>query len=102
MNKQKDKAPAAKPEELFGRIVTILEQALGAVVRAVNTNMVLAYWLIGREIVNNLQSGDERAEYGKQMLADLSSRLIQRYGNSARTPTMPGHSISRLWMGMKM
>lgn len=88
MNKQKDKAPAAKPEELFGRIVTILEQARGAVVRAVNTNMVLAYWLIGREIVHDLQAGEERAEYGKQMLADLSSRLIQRYGNGFSVPNL--------------
>ena len=33
MNKPKANVPAAKPEELFGRIVTILEQARGAVVR---------------------------------------------------------------------
>ena len=73
---------------LFGRIVSILEQARGNVVRAVNTNMVLAYWLIGREIVNDLQSGDERAEYGKQMLADLSSRLIHRYGSGFSVPNL--------------
>lgn len=79
---------AAVKTPLFGRIVSILEQARGNVVRAVNTNMVLAYWLIGREIVNNLQSGDERAEYGKQMLADLSSRLIQRYGSGFSVPNL--------------
>jgi len=88
MSKPKGKVPAAKPEELFGRIVSILEQARGAVVRAVNTNMVLAYWLIGREIVRDLQAGEERAEYGKQMLADLSSRLTQRYGSGFSVPNL--------------
>ena len=35
-----------KTDELFGRIVSILEQARGNVVRAVNTNMVLAYYTV--------------------------------------------------------
>jgi predicted nuclease of restriction endonuclease-like (RecB) superfamily len=88
MNKPKGKGSAAKPDELFDRIVTILEQARGNVVRAVNTNMVLSYWLIGREIVHDLQAGEERAEYGKQLLADLSSRLTQRYGNGFSVPNL--------------
>jgi predicted nuclease of restriction endonuclease-like (RecB) superfamily len=68
------------PEELFGRIVSILEEARGNVVRAVNSNMVLAYWLIGREIVQELQGGEDRAAYGKKIIADLSKRLTERYG----------------------
>ena len=42
---------SAGPDALFDRIVTILEEARGNVVRAVNTGMVTAYWLIGREIM---------------------------------------------------
>jgi predicted nuclease of restriction endonuclease-like (RecB) superfamily len=67
--------------DLFSRVVSILEQARGNVVRAVNSNMVTAYWLIGREIVLELQSGEERAEYGKQVLENLSNRLKEQYGN---------------------
>ena len=66
-----------KPDALFGRVVSILEQARGNVVRAVNTQMVLAYWLIGREIVQELQGGEERAAYGKKIIEDLSARLTQ-------------------------
>lgn len=77
------------PEELFGRIVSILEQARGNVVRSVNSNMVWAYWLIGREIVQELQSGDDRAEYGKQVIEGLSRRLNEKYGK--------GFSTSNLW-----
>ena len=39
---------------LFDRVVSILEKARASVVRAVNSNMVIAYWLIGREIVQEL------------------------------------------------
>lgn len=80
MSKPKRKITAKKPEALFERIVSILEPARGNVVRAVNSNMVLAYWLIGREIVQELQGGEDRAEYGKKVIADLSGRLTERYG----------------------
>lgn len=80
MSKPKGKASAAKPEPLFDRIVTILDQARGNVVRAVNTNMVLAYWLIGREIVEELQRGKGRAKYGEEVIDQLSKRLMERYG----------------------
>jgi len=40
-------------DDLMDRVVSILEQARANVVRAVNSNMVIAYWLIGREIVRS-------------------------------------------------
>ncbi|HND52734.1 MAG TPA: DUF1016 N-terminal domain-containing protein [Pirellulaceae bacterium] len=58
----------------------MLEQGRANVVRSVNFNMLLAYWLTGREIVQVVQAGEERAEYGKQLLANLSKRLTARYG----------------------
>ena len=69
------------PESLlFKRVVTILEQARTQVVRNVNSQMVLAYWKIGREIVEEKQQGAIRAEYGKQVINELSIRLAERYG----------------------
>jgi predicted nuclease of restriction endonuclease-like (RecB) superfamily len=65
---------------LMDRVVSILEQARANVARAVNSNMVIAYWLIGREIVEALQSGEDRAEYGQGLLNDLSEQLGKRYG----------------------
>jgi predicted nuclease of restriction endonuclease-like (RecB) superfamily len=75
---------------LFDRVATILDAARSSVVRAVNSRMVLAYWLIGREIVQDLQGGDERAEYGKRVISDLSAKLTQRYG--------AGYSAANLWL----
>ena len=73
---------------LFDRVVSILEQARGNVVRAVNTSMVTAYWLIGREIVQELQGGDERAEYGKQVVEKLAVALTRKYGKGFSAPTL--------------
>ena len=40
-----------REEELFERVAEIIESARGHVARTVNSAMVHAYWLIGREIV---------------------------------------------------
>lgn len=77
-----------KPNLLFDRVVTILEEARSNVVRSVNSNMVLVYWMIGREIVQEVQKGEERAEYGKQVLKDLSDKLQRLYS--------PGFSVANL------
>ena len=66
---------------LFERVSSILEQTRSNVVRSVNSNMVLAYWLIGQEIVQALQGGEERAEYGSQVIEQLSARLTKHFGN---------------------
>ena len=88
MSKPKKKVTAEQPDALFGRVVSILEQAQGNVVKAVNTNMVLAYWLIGREIVQEMQGGEERAAYGKKVVEELSARLTERYGKGFSPTTL--------------
>lgn len=65
---------------LMARVVTILEEARSGVARAVNSRMVLAYWLISREIVLAIQGGEDRAGYGQRVLAALAAELTQRYG----------------------
>lgn len=89
MDKSGYNLPAGKPDsQLFDRIVTILEEARGNLVRAVNTQMVTAYWLIGREIVEELQGGEDRAAYGKQVVEKLSARLTERYGSGFSVPNL--------------
>lgn len=75
-------------DSLFDRVASILEQARSNAVRAVNANMVLAYWLIGREIVQALQGGDSRAEYGKQVIEELSGRLKNHFGRGFSTTNL--------------
>jgi len=78
----------AEDDSLFSRVVSILEQARANVVRAVNNSMVTAYWLIGQEIVLELQGGEERAEYGKQVIENLAKRLTDLYGKGFSAPTL--------------
>ena len=80
--------PVTKTEdELYTRIASIIEASRSHVSRSINTAMVHAYWLIGREIVEVEQQGEERAEYGTELMKRLAERLTQQYGKglSART-----------------
>jgi hypothetical protein len=74
---------------LVERVVTIIEEARSRVVRTVNCEMVLSYWHIGREIVEYVQHGEARAEYGEQVIEDLSAQLLARVGR--------GYSARNLW-----
>src|SRR3954464_689746 len=70
----------AVPAALFERIRAILEQARAQVARSVNSEMVRAYWLVGREIVEEEQRGKARAGYGDELSAQLSGRLQATFG----------------------
>ncbi|MBK7097324.1 MAG: DUF1016 family protein [Sphingobacteriales bacterium] len=65
---------------LYSKIVALLQAARQSVVRAVNHTMVYTYYEIGRMIVEDEQQGKERAEYGKQVLKELSERLSSKFG----------------------
>jgi predicted nuclease of restriction endonuclease-like (RecB) superfamily len=67
-------------EPLYERISAILTAARANVARTVNTEMVRAYWLIGREIVEEEQAGQARAAYGGDVIAQISSRLQSAFG----------------------
>ena len=74
--------------DLFDRVVAILEQARARTARAVHSEMVLAYFHIGREIVQQIQRGDARAEYGQRVIEELSAQLTQRYGRGYSTTNL--------------
>ncbi len=42
--------------------------------------MVRAYWEIGREIVEDEQQGEQRAEYGKALIENLARELTAQHG----------------------
>ena len=74
--------------ELLTRIRQIWETAREHTVRSVNSAHVCANWLIGQQIVEAEQGGTERAEYGTQLLKNLSVKLTEDYGS--------GFSVSAL------
>lgn len=68
------------PRGLYQSIAEVIAQARQQVRQAVNQHMVQAYWHIGRLIVEQEQQGQQRAEYGKQQLKQLSERLQTEFG----------------------
>lgn len=65
---------------LFSQVVALLQNARQQVLRTVNSTMVYTYFEIGRMIVEEEQSGKERAQYGKQLLKGLSEQLTVEFG----------------------
>lgn len=68
-------------KSLFENIKHVLDTAKQCIARNVNFTMVEAYWQIGKHIVEYEQQGDTRAEYGKKVIEDLSSKLMKEYGS---------------------
>jgi predicted nuclease of restriction endonuclease-like (RecB) superfamily len=65
---------------LLDKIANIFSEARGKVVREINRAQVLAYWEIGREIIEFEQKGKIRAEYGKELIDRLSKDLTEKFG----------------------
>ena len=67
-------------DQLLLNVGETLEQGRQQAVYAVNSAMVQTYWEIGRQIVEYEQHGNEKAEYGSDVLNRLSRDLTDRYG----------------------
>jgi predicted nuclease of restriction endonuclease-like (RecB) superfamily len=66
--------------KLVSDIGTLLNKGRKQMAIAVNTSMVQTYWSIGKHIVEFEQKGNERAEYGSNLINRLSRDLTERYG----------------------
>lgn len=65
---------------LLDDIRHLLTYARQTLVQTVNSAMVQTYWQVGRLIVEHEQQGQARAEYGKQVLAQLAQNLTTEFG----------------------
>jgi predicted nuclease of restriction endonuclease-like (RecB) superfamily len=73
--------PEKQPySELIDTIGSLLQQGRQQAVQSVNTILVQTYWHIGQHIVEFEQKGNQKAEYGSQLLDILSNDLTQSYG----------------------
>ena len=74
--------------ELIERIEQIINQAKYNIAKSVNTNMVQAYWNIGKYIVEFEQGGSFKAKYGEALLANLSKDLRLKLGRGYSRPNL--------------
>ena len=66
--------------KLLNSIGVTIDTARSNAAKAINQELVKAYWEIGRHIVQFEQQGNERAEYGSELLSRLSEDIGYRYG----------------------
>lgn len=64
---------------LFNEVRRLIDDAKGRVAASVNAELTWLYWQIGRCIKSDVLR-NERAEYGKQVMAGLSRQLTATYG----------------------
>ena len=68
----------AATQSLIKDLRQIIEQARGHVAATANYELTMMYWHIG-ERINHEVLGNQRAEYGKQIVASVSRQLQQEY-----------------------
>lgn len=66
-------------ERLFGDVASIIELARRRAAVAVNSELVMLYWGVGKRIREDVLGG-ERAEYGQAVVKRLAERLTAQYG----------------------
>lgn len=67
--------------QMIEEVKDIIISSRNKIAYEVNNTMLLAYWNVGRIIVENEQNGNIKAEYGKQVLKELSKELRKILGS---------------------
>lgn len=67
-------------QSLIKDLRQIIEQARGHVAATANYELTMMYWHIG-ERINREVLGNQRAEYGKQIVASVARQLREEYGS---------------------
>lgn len=80
MSEKNQPVLAVDRNNLYADIREVLVSSRQRARQAVNDAMVLAYWQIGRLIVEDEQRGEARAEYGKRVLVAVAKRLADEFG----------------------
>lgn len=74
-------------EELVNKIGTIIISARENVTKHVNSELIMAYWNIGRVIVED-ELKNSRGKYGKKQMIELSKTLTKKYGKGFSRPNI--------------
>ena len=72
-------------QSLIQDLRQIIEQARGHVAATANYELTMMYWHIG-ERINREVLGNQRAEYGKQIVSAVSTQLQEEYGKKGFEP----------------
>lgn len=67
-------------DNVFDDVCRIIDDSQRAAYHSVNVVLVLRNWLLGKRISDEEMNGDNRAEYGAEIVKKLSASLSEKYG----------------------
>lgn len=70
-----------KTDNILTDAKEIIDSAKSYVIKSVNWTLVQRNWLLGERIALEELKGENRAEYGKKVIKNLSKQLTEIYGN---------------------
>lgn len=70
----------AETKTLIGELKALVADARKRVLKSINSEMVRLYFEIGCRIVENEQAGENRADYGKEILNQIAKELSKEFG----------------------
>lgn len=68
-------------DSLVADVRSIIEESRRRAFATAGQVAILAYWNVGRRIVEEEQQGNARADYGKALIPALADRLAAEYGS---------------------
>jgi predicted nuclease of restriction endonuclease-like (RecB) superfamily len=68
-------------KQFIAEIKAILSHARQSTYSFANSQLLQAYWTIGKKIIEEEQQGDTRAQYGSFLIRELAARLTEEFGN---------------------
>ncbi|MES2309826.1 MAG: DUF1016 N-terminal domain-containing protein, partial [Verrucomicrobiota bacterium] len=66
---------------LISEVRSLIQSARRGVTSVIDTLQVMTNFEIGRRIVEHEQEGSKRAEYGTELVKELSIRLTAKFGS---------------------
>ena len=79
-------------DNLYNMITNLIEISKRNVTININSEMTMLYWKIGKNIKENILK-NQRAEYGKSVVKELSRKLVLKYGR--------GYSVRNIFKMIK-
>lgn len=70
-----------RPEDLFGELSKIIDESQKQVAIYANSTLVGLYWQVGYRMNEHILQ-NKRAEYGKEIVSTVSTKLKEKYGRS--------------------
>ena len=67
--------------DMYNQISDIITNNKNKIIYQINNTLVDNNFMIGKNIVENEQNGNIRAEYGKEILNKLSKKLTNKFGS---------------------